>query len=111
MEFATANGFVQAVSEPTRLFNTLNVILTSEPAIICHITVEAPFTYKCDHCRVNFCMSFDGVDDAPGGPDEGSRQLTKVYLWKNADFEGMSNYLSHVRWFDMFTVNFTPNSI
>jgi hypothetical protein len=38
-------------------------------------------------------------------------QSTKECLGKDADFEGMSNYLSEVRWLEMLTANFTPNSI
>ena len=111
MEFATANGFVQAVPEPTRLSNTLDIILTNEPAIICRVAVEAPFTSKCDHRSVNFCISLEGIGDGPSGSNEQSSPPTKVYLWKDADFEGMSNYLSQVRWLDMLAVNLTPNSI
>jgi Endonuclease-reverse transcriptase len=77
MEFAIANGFVQAVPERTRLSNTLDIILTNEPAIIYRVAVEAPFTSKFDH----FCISLEGIGDGPSELNEQSSLPTKVYLW------------------------------
>jgi hypothetical protein len=108
LNFAVTNGFIQVVLEPTRLCNTLDIVLTNEPVAMCDVSVEAPFTVNCDHCQVNFCLSFD-----PGTYefDLNVGQSVKQFLWKEADFSGMSDFISQIDWFGMLSVCLTPNAI
>ena len=112
-KFCTTNGFAQYVEDPTRLSNILDVLLVNEPAILCEVTVGAPFTVKCDHSCVNFSLSLNVfcADNTTHRSTLCDSHTDRFYLWRKADFLGMSNYLSQVNWLQMLTVNLEPNAL
>jgi hypothetical protein len=55
LEFTVTNGLNQLVTEPTRGNNTLDVVISNKPLMICHPEVVSPFSSS-DHCQVEFAV-------------------------------------------------------
>jgi len=113
LNFAINNGFTQMVNKPTRKGNILDLVFTNEPNTVFDITIDSPFGNS-DHHRVNFTLAFEQVvSKAPTTTEYGSETTTgiKRYQWSNADFDGMSDYLSNYDWTNLFSTNLTVNSM
>ena len=81
---------VQFVREPTRLNNLLDVVLVNEPIIMHTVEVDQPFSSS-DHCSVNFTVILNvGDDDTPDDT------IDIRYNWKDADWDGMTDYLNEI---------------
>jgi len=69
-------------------------VLVNEPLTVHSVDVEPPFGNS-DHCRVDFTIVLETKSQpepyAPYG-------VYKRYLWKDADFQGMAQYLSDFDW-------------
>ena len=107
MDFAVTNGFSQVVTKPTRLNNKLDIVLVNEPLTVHSVDVEPPFGNS-DHCRVDFTILLETKSQqepyAPYG-------VYKRYLWKDADFQGMAQYLSDFDWQYFFSMHLTVESV
>ena len=53
--FIVSNGILQLITEPTRSFNTLDLLLVNDPLTTYDVTVEPPFSTS-DHCMIIPCM-------------------------------------------------------
>jgi len=101
------------VTTPTRKSNILDLVLTNEPNTVFDITIDSPFGNS-DHHRVNFTLAFEQVTSkAPTTTEYGSESIAgnKRYHWSNADFDGMSDYLSNYDWSNLFSTHLTVNSM
>jgi len=108
-DYFAFNGFTQCVSEPTRGSNFLDVICVDEPLII-RDTHTGPAFSTSDHDTVFFSI------DAPSGEldnnnSEREDKTEKKYLWSQADFAAMSDYLCDINWTEMFSTNLTPDDL
>jgi len=91
MDFVITNGFVQAVDQPTREDNILDLILCNTPLLINDCAVIAPLGNS-DHNTVMFNISDSSSTSSVTGPT-----LT-VKDFKSADFDAINNYLAAVNW-------------
>ena len=108
-DYFAFNGFTQCVLEPTRGNNCLDVVCVDEPLIM-RDTHTGPSFSTSDHDTVFFSI------DAPSGESENNNgenenKAEKKYLWSQADFAAMSDYLYDVNWTEMFSTNLTPDDI
>ena len=95
LNFAITRGLSQVVQSATRADNLLDIILTSEPLSICNTNVIQPFGNS-DHSQVIFSLFNDCVDEV-------NDATSKRYDWANADYDGMSAYLSGIDWLSVLT--------
>ena len=107
IDFAVANGFSQVVNQPTRMNNKLDIVLTNEPLTVHSVNVEPPFGTS-DHCRVDFTIVLETKCQQGSSASYGT---CKRYLWNNADFQGMAQYLSNFDWQHLFSTHLTVESI
>ena len=88
-DLMTSYGLEQFVNEPTRLDKVLDVVFTNEPLILQSVVTNEPYCIS-DHCMIDFVISCSNlVDNSP------HKMYTK-YLWRNADYVSMSDYLTAV---------------
>jgi len=88
------NDLSQFVSEPTRIDNVLDLVLSSDPLGISFCSVGTPFATS-DHsavifelcCQENLCKT--------------NASNSFVLDYKNADYEGMNNFLCSINWRDI----------
>ncbi len=109
--FCESNAFHQCVTETTRVDHILDIVCTDEPLLVSSISVQPPFANS-DHDSVDFELLLRC--DAGANPDmqgDGSRGTERRYLWKQGDYERMSEHLSAVNWQELFTYNLTPDTI
>ena len=99
------NGYIQLVNEPTRASNILDVVLTTDPLLVSELCVQCPVGNS-DHCSVYFCLVYNIAHSAPE-----SEEPVMVRDWRNADYDGISNYLSAVDWHLMISENLTSDSL
>jgi len=102
--FALVNGFVQAVDEPTRGNNIIDLILTNEPFLLSSIAIKQPFTTG-DHNTASFTVAFDYPDTSK------SLSSQRRYLWKQGDYTAMSHYLRNFDWSYMVSTHFNPDGL
>jgi len=104
-------GFTQCVTLPTRGANVLDLVLVNEPLLLSSLSVLDPVGNS-DHDSVQFCITVEPRSDAM--TDSGCTEkpvLTPHYIWKHADYEGISSYLSQVDWQAMMSHNLTTDSL
>jgi hypothetical protein len=106
-DFAMSHGLVQVVPEPTCDSNLLDIILANEPLTVSNVAVEPPFGNS-DHCQVNFTITLEA---ALQPSDETTATASKYYIWSQADYIGMVNYLNSTNWTRLFCANLTVDSI
>ena len=106
--YALVNGTVQAVDEPTRGNNIIDLVLTNEPFLLSSIAIKPPFSTS-DHNTVSFTVQFD----YPTHPDRchpyadtcGSRVITlrcrTTSIWVMRNFD----------WSDMVSTQFNPDDL
>jgi len=70
--------------------------------------VLAPFVNS-DHCQVNFNFII-AIEKSDVPMSEAVVEKT-MHLWQDADFVSMTQFLNHVDWYLLLTVNFTANSL
>jgi len=102
-------GFTQCVELPTRGSNILDLILVNEPSIMSALSVLDP-DGNSDHCSVHFCITADSKSHT--GTDNKCTDVPVVaphYMWQQADYEGISSYLSQVDWQSIMSHNLTPD--
>ena len=105
LDFFISKGCVQFVRQPTHLNKLLDVVLVNEPILMYTVEVDQTFSSS-DHCSVNFTVSIIvGDDDTPVDTND------IRYNWKDVDWDGMTGYLNEINWYELFTVNFTADSL
>jgi hypothetical protein len=103
LNFTVTRGFSQVVQSATRADNLLDIVLTSEPLSMCNIDVIEPFGNS-DHSQVVFSLFNDCTDVE-------NDAVCKRYDWANADYHGMSDYISGVDWLSVLTTELTSDSL
>ena len=68
--------------------NIIDIVLKSEPRSICNINVIQPFG-TIDDSQVILSLFNDCIDEVDDA-------TVKHYDWANADYDGMSDYLSGI---------------
>ena len=91
--FVTDNGLQQLVHDNTRLNNTLDLLLTSDPFAIANVTVTPPFSTS-DYSSITWCAWFPLAQSRLEAPDHDFRR---------ADFNGMCAYFAGIDWVQLFT--------
>ena len=104
MDFICDNGFEQLVVEPTRGNNILDVVMSNNCFLVSDIQLAPPLGNS-DHSCVKFTV------DLPVKNTFSETSSQKVYLWNQADYELLSNYLLQINWSDFLSVNLTVDSI
>ena len=102
--FALVNGFIQAVDEPTRGNNIIDLVFINEPVRLSSIAIEPPFSTS-DHNTVSFTVAFDYPATSRPLPSQCR------YLWKQGDYATMSNYLRNFDWSHMMSTHFNPDDL
>jgi len=105
LNFCVTSSYMQCVTEPTRGQNILDLILINEPILLCDVFVEPPLGSS-DHCQIGFKI-FSGENDT-STPKIPSNTMSN---WNKADFVGLTNYLSHIDWLALVSVNLTTESL
>jgi hypothetical protein len=103
-QFVVSNGFRQVVREPTRGNNILDLVLLDEPVQLSNISVDPPFSTS-DHNSVCFSIV------VPYKAHTAHTQPDIRYLWNEADYPALCNYLYNVDWVSLLSVNFTADCI
>ena len=90
--FIVSNGILQLITEPTRSFNTLDLLLVNDPLTTYDVTVEPPFSTS-DHCMITWRTYFPVF-----------KSMLKVcrYDFKRADYINLSQYLASINWHALF---------
>jgi len=102
--FALVNGFIQAVDEPTRGNNIIDLVFINEPVRLSSIAIEPPFSTS-DHNTVSFTVAFDYPATSRPLPSQ------RRYLWKQGAYAAMSNYLRNFDWSHMMSTHFNPDDL
>jgi len=102
--FATVNGFTQAVNEPTRGNNLIDLVFTNQPFLMPSLNVTAPFSSS-DHNSINFTIAVDGHN--PTQLESPKRK----YLWKQGDYVAMAQYLKNYDWLRIVSIYLTPDDL
>ena len=105
-DFVVDNGFSQCITMPTRQCNILDLVLVNDPFIISRTDITAPFSTS-DHNTVNIDILY--CKQLAANP--ATEPSTKYFLWKSGDYDGMSAYLSHYNWGNLFAYNLTADSL
>ena len=100
------NGFVQCVQVATRGTNLLDVVCTNEPLTLCRVEVAPPFAMSDHNCVVFDILLSSGI----GANNKTCPEYTR-YLWSKADYNFMADYVSRIKWDELFTVNFTADDM
>lgn len=99
--FATSNGFVQVVKEPTRGGNMIDLVFTNQPFLMSTVNTAAPFSTS-DHNSVSFAIAVEH-----GSSAQTQESSKRIYLWKQGDYAGMSHYLTNYDWSYMISIHLT----
>lgn len=94
LHFCLQNSFIQAVLEPTRDENIIDLVLTNEPNVINLVKIIPPFSSS-DHCQVLIWISI------PKQRILSSQSMTRDYSKTN--FYAAEQMLASVSWPDMFS--------
>jgi len=98
-------GMVQLVNDVTCNDHILDLVLTNEPLIFTHISVDVPFANS-DHNTVQFSVGVDRVSEFVSGT-----LTSSTYCWHKADFDGLNERLVNYDWNKMMTVNFDADTL
>ena len=104
-DFIVSNGYTQCVEEPTRQNHIIDLVITNEPFLISTMNVDMPFSNS-DHNTVRFDIFIEHSNI-----DTCSPCRIKKFLWKNGDYDAMSDYFSNYNWSAMFTVCLTADDL
>ena len=91
--FVTDNGLQQLVHDNTRLNNSLDLLLTSDPFAIADVTVAPPFSTS-DHSSITWRAWFPLAQPRPEATGHDFRR---------ADYNGMCSYFAGIDWIQLFT--------
>ena len=89
--FAMANGFIQAVDEPIRGNNIIDLVLINEP-FCCHLTPLNHHLVQVTTILSTSLLHF--IILLTAGPQSSQRR----YLRKQGDYTAMSHYLRNFDW-------------
>ena len=95
LEFTSEHGLIQCVAEPTRENNILDLILVSDPLLINSCVTTAPLGNS-DHNIVEFNLVLPTDNIIKNNINDDAKQY--CYNFKEADFEGLNNFLIGVDW-------------
>jgi len=111
LDFAINNGFLQIVKRATRESNILDIVLVNKPNTVFTVDVNAPLGSS-DHCRVDFTIVIQ-LELSDGMADGSAKQLpvNKRYCWRDADYEGIANFLANYDWTQLFSLNPSVNEM
>jgi len=104
LNFSITNGFSQVVQSATRANNCLDIVFSHKPLAMYNMNVLHPFSTS-DHCHVEFSVFSYSPTQSYTSPN------MKHLDWNNANFNGISNYLAVLNWFDLLTTNLTAESV
>jgi len=94
LETFITHGFEQFVTEPTGGEHIIDVVLFNQPTVAADVQVGIPFSNS-DHSRVHSDIALRSCNDVFT-----EKALRKKYLWRQADYEGMQEYLSTIATLD-----------
>ena len=77
----------------------------NKPQTVYSIGVDLPFSSS-DHCCVNFAVALE-TNEQP----HSNSNTKKCYQWCDADYNGMSDYLTGIDWQYLLSVNLTADSL
>ena len=84
-------GLHQFVCNPTRNDNILDLVLSNNRALISDINIQCPFSTS-NYNMVQFSINI------PNNYQTIVNDCSVYYDYKNADFDGISDYLSCINW-------------
>ena len=89
----------------------LDIVLVNEPNTVFTVDVNAPLGSS-DHCRVDFTIVIE-LELSDGMADVSAKQLpmNKHYCWRDADYEGIANFLANYDWTQLFSLNPSVNEM
>ena len=102
--FVIDSGFCQFVDFPTRGNNVLDVVLADDDQIVTAVRSDPPIGHS-DHLVIRFTVVLDCAN-------VGRRcdAMSDSYKWRQADFDGMHDFLSDVNWQLMICTNPSANA-
>ena len=98
LEFTSEHGLIQCVAEPTRDNNILDLILVNDPLVINSCVTATPLGNS-DHNIVEFNLVIP--TDKPSNlykPPVNDDVKQYCYNFKEADFDGLNDFLSAIDW-------------
>jgi hypothetical protein len=107
-DFVCDYGFMQFVNEPTHDNNVLDIVLANEPLLISDVQVDIPLGNS-DHNVVRFTIT-DSVDCSVDCTVV-DQNMTKKFIWEQADYNAMSAYILNVDWLKILSVNLTTETL
>jgi hypothetical protein len=90
--FIVCNGAMQLISEPTRMSNTLDLLLVNDPMSTYDVTVAAPFSTS-NHCMITWRTHF---------PTSYSSSSVPKHDYRCADYNGLSQYFANIDWLALY---------
>ena len=87
------NDLNQIITEPTRLDNILDLLLTSTPMLVSNVNIVEPFTHSCDHNAIEFSINIQS---------EPLKTNKNKYNFRKADFESIADYVQNVDWLSVY---------
>ena len=107
-------GLTQFVHEPTRLnfcgvSNVLDIILSNDPLAVSDVNVCEPLGTS-DHNVVSFSLLVPGPANIHSKPDCSNTRLP-VYNWSAGNYDAINELLMSFDWNDLFSFNFSANSL
>jgi hypothetical protein len=96
----------QYVTEPTRLCNILDLVLSNDHMLISDCTVGVPFGLS-DHNSVEFSI----VTELNSPTTLQTPEVHLVTNWSNANWGAFLNYCRKVNWDDILSVTQSPNEL
>ena len=100
LNFVISNGLSQFVHFPTRCENILDLILSTDNQLLNSVSPNPPLGHS-DHILVTFTLGLKCLLDCNRLPNAD----TQHFVWRNADYESIINYLCNVDWYTLVCQN------
>ena len=91
-DFVINSGFCQFVDFPTRGSNVLDLVLADDDQIVTAVRSDPPIGHS-DHLVIRFTVVLDCTNVV-----KHCDTTSDSYIWRQADFDGMCDFLSDVDW-------------
>jgi hypothetical protein len=102
--FIITNSFVQVTDQPTHLNNTLDLLCVNEPLLLSKFCTGPPLSDS-DHDSIYFDIM------TPETEPTDSDVPTLRYLWNEADYASMSQFLINFNWKGLISSNFNTEDL
>ena len=107
LDFINDYGFAQLITEPTRLSNTLDLLLVNDPLIISDFTLDASFCTS-DHDSIIFNILLDTATALTAHSEAMNRDTRPD--WDSADWRSFEQFCRDYDWPLAFTTCCDANS-